>query len=89
LSSRVVNEGASVLVKENKLFSFSLSPMLLYGDRCGYKKNLKNTQSALKVKPRHILTHFSNGIHYRLAPLRFANQENYRQRLVCADKATP
>jgi len=24
-----------MLVKENKFFSFSLSPMLLYGDRCG------------------------------------------------------
>jgi len=35
LSSRVVSKVASMLVKENKLFSFSNSPTLLYEDRCG------------------------------------------------------
>jgi len=35
LSSRVVSREASVMVKENKLFSFYFSPKLLYGDRCG------------------------------------------------------
>jgi len=40
-------------------------------------KTLKTQLSALKVKPRHILTYYSNGIHYRLAPLHFASQRNY------------
>jgi len=35
LSSRIVSKGASMPVKENKLFSFSLILTLLYGDRCG------------------------------------------------------
>jgi len=35
LSSRIVSKGTSVLVKESKLFSFFLNPMLLYGDKYG------------------------------------------------------
>jgi len=35
LSFRVVSKGTSVLVKENKHFSSSISLALLHGDRCG------------------------------------------------------
>jgi len=71
-----------VLVKESNLIVYfvALHYLALHyymGISVAKIKTFNTYLSVFNVKPKHVLTYRSNGIHYRLTPPCFASQGNY------------